>query len=262
MTSLQDYLKKYSTINNQFIDDFFKLYDSKTKDTDYVINLNVVAKWLKSTKGHLKETLVKTYTENLDYKVNKEKSTGGRPSETILLTPKCFKRLCMLSRTKKAEEVRSYYLALEKHIDKYKDHIIEALDKKISVLENNQKPLKKIKSGIIYVLKTDLDIDGLYRIGKAKKFKKRFMEHNSSHADNVEIMLIFETNDIDSVESCLKLALKTKQYRRRKEFYQTDLNSIKELLEDCEKLILKGKNPNRKKITQTDKLYMMVERQI
>lgn len=260
MISLQDYLKKYSTINNQFIDDFFGLYDSKTKTSDYVLDLNVVAKWLKSTKGHMKETLTNTYTKNLDYKIKKGESTGGRPSEIILLTPNCFKRLCMLSKTKKAEEVRTYFLEIEKHIDKYKDYIIEALNKKVGVLSNNQKKIDNPKSGVIYIMKTDLDIEGIYKIGKTKKFKERLATHNSSHVDNVDVMLIYESHDIDSVEKCLKLSLKLKQYRKRKEFYETDIDQIKELLDDCETLMLKGKMKPKNKLSDTDKFYVMVKR--
>jgi hypothetical protein len=33
--SLQEYLKKFSSINNKFIDDFFSLYDENTDDTDF-----------------------------------------------------------------------------------------------------------------------------------------------------------------------------------------------------------------------------------
>lgn len=71
----------------------------------------------------------------------------GRPNEKVLLTGDCFKRLCMLSRTSKAEEVRSYFLALEKHIDKYKNHVIESLTRKVEMYEKNVKtlPRKDIK---------------------------------------------------------------------------------------------------------------------
>lgn len=260
MISLQDYLKKYSTVNNQFIDDFFGLYDNKTKTSDYVLDLNVISKWLKSRKETLKETLTNTYTKNLDYKIKKGKSTGGRPSEIILLTPDCFKRLCMLSKTKKAEEVRTYFLEIEKHIDKYKDYVIEALNKKVGVLSNNQKKIDDPKSGIIYIMKTDLDIEGIYKIGKTKKFKERLATHNSSHVDNVDVILIYESHDIDSVEKCLKLSLKSKQYRKRKEFYETDIDQIKELLDDCETLMLKGKRKPKNKLSENDKFYVMVKR--
>lgn len=79
----------------------------KHLSNNFVIDLNILATWLKSTKAHLKETLVNSYIRNVDYKIKKGESTGGRPSEIIMLTPDCFKRLTMSLKTKKAEEVRT-----------------------------------------------------------------------------------------------------------------------------------------------------------
>jgi hypothetical protein len=108
------------------------------------------------------------------------------------------------------------------------------------------------KEGVIYILKTDKDLDDVYRIGKSKKFKKRILSHNSSHIDDLEIVFIYETKYIDEIESCLKALLKKKQYRRRKEIFMIDLSLLKELLDGCEKMVLKTynkpkifKNPNR-----------------
>ncbi len=64
----------------------------------------------------------------------------------------------MLSKTKKAEEVRTYFIEVEKLMNKYKNYIIESLNKKINILENNQKDIPNTKNGVIYVLKTDYDI--------------------------------------------------------------------------------------------------------
>ena len=44
--------------------------------------------------------------------------------EEITITPDCMKRMCMLSTTKKAEDVRTYFIKIEKLIDKYKQIII------------------------------------------------------------------------------------------------------------------------------------------
>ena len=152
--SLQDYLKKTSSISATFIDDFFTLYDRNTISTDFVIDLDVICKWLSARKDSIKKTLTETYTQNIDYIVKTEKSTGGRPNEKVLLTCECFKRLCMLSRTKKAEDVRSYFIDLEKHIDKYKNHIMEGLVRKVEMYEKELKPQPKQPSkGVIYVLK-------------------------------------------------------------------------------------------------------------
>jgi phage anti-repressor protein len=259
MISLQEYLKKYSVINNKFIDDFFSLYDRNTTENDFVINLETIAKWLKSIKGDLKKTLTNSYTKNIDYKTKKGATTGGRPNEIVLLTPDCFKRLTMSSKTKKSEEVRTYFIELEKHIDKYKNHIIEALNKQVDVLHNNQKPKINNNGGVIYVLKSDKDIEGIFRIGKTKKFRERKLVHDSSHPDDMEIVFIYETKNIDEVENCLKAVLKSKQYRKRKEFYQIDENVLKELIDTCDNMTLKVKKTN-KKIKQFGGMYIMIQK--
>jgi len=235
--SLQDYLKKFSSINNKFIDDFFSLYDENTDDSDFVINFDISAQWLNIRKDSLKRTLIDSYRKNIDYKISVSKNTNvGRPSETIYLTPDCFKRLCMLTKSSKGEEVRSYYIQLEKHIDKYKDNIINDLRNRVKVLERNMKPNEIPKNeGVIYVLKTseDVSLKDLYKIGSTEDFKSRLTTHHTSHADNVEVKHVYKTSDIKGVERCLKAVLKEKQYRKRKEFYQVDLQVIKDVISKC-----------------------------
>ena len=94
-------VKTYSKINNNFIDDFFGLYNLNDK-YNFSIDLDIIAKWMKTVKGDLKETLVNSYKEKIDYKIIKGVSNGlkGKPKDTILLTPKCFKLMAMQSRTK------------------------------------------------------------------------------------------------------------------------------------------------------------------
>jgi len=239
--SLQDYLKKYSSINNKFIDDFFSLYDVKTSNDDFVINLENVAKWLNCKKFTLNDTIKNTYQINIDYKISKsinQKSTG-RPREEVMITPNCFKRLCMMSRTSKAEEVRSYFIALEDHINKYKGYIIEGLNKKVAKYETELKPQEiQNESGSIYVLKTTESIEGVYKLGKAKNFKQRLQTHQTSHPEKLDIAYVYETDMIDQVESCLKNLLKTKGYRKRKEFYEIDIDILKTLIKMCECMTL------------------------
>lgn len=118
--NLIEFLKTYSKINNDFIDDFFGLYDPNDK-------------WMNTNKSDLKDTLINSYKEKIDYKIIKGKSNGlkGKPKETILLTSKCFKLMAMQSKTKKAIQVREYYYELEQVIDQYKEYIIKGLEEKI-----------------------------------------------------------------------------------------------------------------------------------
>lgn len=229
---LVDFLKTHTKINNDFIDDFFGLYDPKDK-YNFCIDLENVVKWMDSLKGDLKDTLLNSYKENIDYKIIKGKSNGkkGKPKETILLTPKCFKIMAMQSRTKKAVQVREFYYELEQVVDQYKDYIIEGLKEKIALLENNQKPKINPKKGVIYILETN-DI-GHYKLGKTKNLKQRLRTYNGDKKDDIIPIYIYETDDIDEIERCVKKYAKKYQYRKYKEIYKTDINMLKELINDC-----------------------------
>ena len=261
--SLQDYLKKYSTINNKFIDDFFSLYDINTTNDDFVINLDNVVKWLQARKKNLKATLISSYQVDVDYKIKILPPKGkGRPEEEIMLSPSCFKRLSMMSRTAKAEEVRQYYISLEEHIDKYKGYVITALNAKVAKYEKDLRPTPEIKSeGVIYVLKTNQEIEDVYKLGISKEFKSRLATHQSSHPDKLDIVYVYETEMIVKVENCLKLLLKDKGYRKRKEFYEIDINILKSLIKTCDCLSLTvRKNPKILKDTQCKYILYMASK--
>ena len=225
--NLIDFLKTYSKISNKFIDDFFSLYDLDNKNI-FIINLENISKWLETKKGDLKETLLNSYKLKVDYIINKTDSNGkkGAPREEILLTVKCFKLLCMQSRTKKAVEVREYFYALEELIDKYKNYIIEGLKDKIIKLENNQKPKVNSSKGVIYIIQTSDDMT-LYKIGKTQNLKNRLLKYNTDKKDDIIPIYIYESDDIDSVEKCIKLFMKQYQYRKYKEVYQVNIEIIK-----------------------------------
>jgi len=42
MLSVKDFLKKYTTISNNFIDDFFELYDNNSVNTDFLLDADVI----------------------------------------------------------------------------------------------------------------------------------------------------------------------------------------------------------------------------
>jgi hypothetical protein len=227
------FLKTHTKISNDFIDDFFGLYDSKDK-YNFSINIDSIAKWFNMRKDTIKATLKESYTKNVDYKIIKGNSTGlkGKPSEIILLTSKCFKLMAMQSKTKKAIQVREYYYELEQVIDQYKEYIIQGLQEKIKNLENNQKPKINPSKGVIYIIQTSDGI-GHYKVGKTKNLRKRLNNYNGDKKDDIIPIYIYETNDIDNVESCIKKYAKEYQYRKYKEIYKIDINLLKKLINDC-----------------------------
>jgi hypothetical protein len=194
----------------------------------------VIAKWFEMRKDHVKKTLTESYIKNIDYKIIKGVLSGlkGKPKETILLTPKCFKLMAMQSRTKKAIQVREYYYELEQVIDQYKEYIIKGLEEKIKKLENNMKPKINPSKGVIYILET---ADGLghYKVGKTKNLKQRLKQYNGDKKDDIIPLYIYETDDIDEIERCIKHYAKKYQYRKYKEVYKADINTLKDLINDC-----------------------------
>ena len=268
---LDDFLKYYKenyNTNQQFIafiDDFHNIYTFDTEnENEFIINIDIVAKWLFSTKSRLKETLVRSYNKNIDYKVSKEKNGKISKSnkEIILLTPDCFKRLCLVSKTKKSEEVRTYFIELEKILDKYKSYIINAMKKQIKVLENNQKELPNNIASMVYILKSPKDIDGIYRFGKTDDFKKRLQNYNSANSDKMEVVLIYETKCATEVEDCVIAQIKKHRYKKRKDFYEVNVDIIKEIINTCDKMALKYKKKIEKSKKQdggsTNNLYLYI----
>jgi phage anti-repressor protein len=198
---------------------------------NFSINIDAIAKWFDMRKDTIKDTLKESYKKNIDYKVTKDEPTGkkGKPSETILLTPKCFKLMAMQSKNKKAVQVREYYYELEQVLDQYKEYIIKGLEEKIKTLENNQKPKINPKKGIIYVIAT-ADGIGHYKVGKTVNLRKRLTNYNGDKKDDIIPIYIYESDDIDRIEGCIKSYAKEYQYRKYKEVYKIDINLLKELI--------------------------------
>lgn len=138
----------------------------------------------------------------------------------------------MKGKSKKSDEVREFYYELEMLIYRYKDYIIDGLNNKIKALENNQRPRVNPEKGVIYILQV---ADGVsyYKLGKTKNLQQRLRSYNGDKKDDIMPLFIYETNDIDTVEGCVKLLAKKYQYRRSKEVYQADINLLKDLIVKC-----------------------------
>jgi transposase len=86
------FLKKYTSISDVFIDDFFSIYTIRTRPGDYVVDLDVMAKWIGARKDSLYRTLVHSYTKDLDYETIKVPIGGrGRHRQKTTMTPDCFR---------------------------------------------------------------------------------------------------------------------------------------------------------------------------
>ncbi|AYV75342.1 MAG: hypothetical protein Terrestrivirus1_216 [Terrestrivirus sp.] len=276
---LLQFLNKYSDVDIDFIREFIRIQEHDQVHYPYNIDLELVAKWLNTKKGKLKETLKTNYTKNVDYVVNplfsvngkQKEGSGGHNKETVLLSPDTFKMLCMRSHTKKADKIRYYYVTLEKLMYIFKDEIIESQNKRIKQLEINLKKPKFPIRGAIYVISLD-DNEGKnmfneiisegkgYKIGKSKDLNKRFKQYVTAHKDDPVIKFIFYSNDIDQLEYCIKNLLRYDQYRDRKEFYITELDQIIKAAKICDNSITSFKCNDCKIIWDNDDNALKIDK--
>ena len=110
------------------------------------------------------------------------KGRGGAGKRLVLLTPDCFKRLCMRSKTATSEMVRSYFLRMETRM--YFAAKAAKSEHNVAVLASNQRPRASSASasdafvlstgqGYIYIFAVDGRFPDLYRVGSTMDFRRR-----------------------------------------------------------------------------------------
>jgi phage anti-repressor protein/predicted GIY-YIG superfamily endonuclease len=246
-----EFLKKYSAVDNAFIDDFFSHVDPSSADDMHTVNLELAAKWLKVLKGNLMQTLRSAYVEGQDYVVTKPAvrvpGRGRNNRRDVMLTTDAFKTLCMQSRSQQADRVRAYFIAVEKTLFRYRAEIMAAMQARIGRLESNQRPLAASvkRAGVIYVIRAS-EGTSLYKLGRTTDLAARLRSHSSARADALEVMFVYKTDDVEAVEACAKGVLKGTQYRKYKEVYESDVDTIKKVIEGCGAMVTKVQARHRK----------------
>lgn len=235
------YIKKITNVPNTFIDDLFAFYDEDTLQTDFVVNLAKVAKWLEVRKGTLHKTLQASYKKNIDYIVKQipnpeKKDPRSNHYKHILITPDCFKRLCMLTRSKNGETVRTYFIEIENTFIKYRQQTLEGI--KLDMKRKKYKP----NTGYIYVV---LVRDNLHKIGYSQDMNKRMSTYRTGRGRDMDVVYLYQTEDLKEVEGCMKSWLRGTRYQNNGEIYEVDIDTLKKLINECgnigAKLHLKNK---------------------
>jgi phage anti-repressor protein len=223
-------------------------------ENEFIIDIELIADWLNLQKGNLKRVLKSNFEEDYDYTTEKtyiKSKVGSTMKEDILLTPNCFKELCMIFQSKRAKEVRKYFIEMEKLIKRYYETIKETMYKEIVLLKNNQKPKKDYQKEELYVIEVQNTAtvhklgkmgnikEELYKIGKSGDIKQRLVGYNTRNANDILQLFIIPVKDIKSAEDCIKIECKRFQYRKYKEVYQINYKVLVDSLETC-KLLTDG----------------------
>ena len=188
-------------------------YDSQT---DFVIDLDKVWKWLDfSSKHKAKELLNKFFLINKDYNFlltptgeqsftspigeAKKDSRGGHNKEIIMLNIETFKKFCLKAGTKKADEVHEYFIKLENIMFEITKEESEELKKQVMQLENKNKETEEkvikqnektllekfsYKCSLVYIIKVKTYKNGEYivKIGYSDKgITYRYNEHKTNY---------------------------------------------------------------------------------
>jgi len=113
----------FTDFESQLFVSSFYCYLNYDKIFDYVVDLDDIWKWLGfQQKYNAMRMLEKHFNLDIDYKnlapqlggaVSNNEKWGGHNKQTILLTIKCFKSLCLKAQTKKASEIHEYYMKME-----------------------------------------------------------------------------------------------------------------------------------------------------
>jgi phage anti-repressor protein len=237
-SSAKAFVKQLSTVPERFIDELFELYNEDNLQTDFVIKLDAIAAWLQTPKKNLVKTLKSSYKVKIDYVVNKrtleeKKNTQNNNYKVYMLTPDCFKRLAMLSRSKNAEMVRTYFIEVEGLFLKYRTQTTEGMQQEIDRLKKNQKSHHNDHEGYMYIIRAVNGIYNLYKIGRTADLSKRLNTYNTSAADEIEILYKYRTDKLKATEGCVKAWLQEYNYRKYKEVYEVDIDVIKKVISQC-----------------------------
>lgn len=236
--SLQEYLIKYSEVDYQFVKDFIAIQQSDItkKYYPFVIDIELIIKWLHTDKKHLRRTLQRSYIQHVDYIIlvlgkNKQRTgRGGHNIKTILVTVRCFKKICLKTRSFLSDKITDYYIALENLLIQYQEYIISVLINENKLLKNDLNNDIFSLGGLIYVM--DLG-NGYYKLGYTQDLKQRKRILETGHVHSKKIIFFYESDDIKSLEACAKGILLKYGVKKRKEVYQTELKQIINAIKGC-----------------------------
>ena len=267
---LEKIQENFSTFEQQLFVSSFYCYLNYDKNTDFVIDLDDVWKWLGFTqKAHVKPMIESNFKLNVDYtisipefkKTKTDQQSGGsdeeQPSEstvpakpknggqnkqTIKLTIRCFKLLCLKAQTKKAGEIHDYYLRLEEIIlmavDKESNQLRAQLEQTnaqlnqatitlnqatITLTQEKKRAIEKtlisqfpVNTQTIYfgtIDNTNADNEKLIKFGQTNDLSTRVADHHKKYT-NFILAAAFRVTNRSEIENHIKSHPKIKRQLR------------------------------------------------
>jgi phage anti-repressor protein len=123
IVKFDDYLTKLASAftdeERELFVNSFALHMKHRKDPNaFVINIEDVVTWLGFSRKDKVVHLLKHFDEEVDFSTAPSTEGavfrgGGHNKECIMLSVKTFKKMCMIAKTTKADQVRNYHIKME-----------------------------------------------------------------------------------------------------------------------------------------------------
>jgi hypothetical protein len=123
---LKEYIQQRADIPEHMLDEWLSVYTLDTKIVDLIFDLDHVSQWLGIKKSQIVKTLKTSYMEELYYTIEKttkrntDQKYGGNNYKKVLISPDCFKELCMRSKLRTSQDVVLHFFKFEDLVYEYK----------------------------------------------------------------------------------------------------------------------------------------------
>lgn len=260
---LEKIQENFNTFEQQLFVGSFYCYLNYDKNTDFVVDLDNIWRWLGfSQKINARLLIESSFKLDVDYKnlssddsdedqshqsqdkscSDKPKKHGGHNKQTIKLTIRCFKLLCLKAQTKKAGEIHDYYLRLEETLHQILDsetsELRAQLEQKNAQLEQSTEQLNQatitlsqekkravekalisqfpVNTECIYfgtIDNTNEENEKLIKFGHSNDLATRVADHHKKY-NNFILTAAFRVHNKVEIENQIKAHPKIKRHLR------------------------------------------------
>ena len=237
--------ESFTGFEQQLFVSSFYCYLNYDKNMDFIVDLDNVWNWLGfASKFVSLRTLEKHFKIDVDYKnltaldAPKIKINGGQNKQTIMLTVRCFKSLCLKAQTKKASEIHEYYMKMEEvlHqiVEEETDELKQQLEQKNAVIQEKESMIQSTKkekqravehaiigqfplnTECIYfgtIDNTNAENEKLIKFGHTNDLSTRVMDHRKKY-QNFVLVAAFRVQNKVEIENLIKTYPKIKRHIR------------------------------------------------
>ena len=249
---LEKIQENFNTFEQQLFVSSFYCYLNFDKNTDFVVDLDDIWRWLDfSQKFCAIRILEANFKLDVDYKnitasssdsdeeqsanQDKPKKHGGHNKQTIKLTIRCFKLLCLKAQTKKAGEIHEYYMKMEETLHQILDTETSELRAQlnqatitlnqatITLTQEKKRAIEKtlisqfpVNTECIYfgtIDNTNADNEKLIKFGHTNNLATRVADHHKKYT-NFILAAAFRVHNKVEIENHIKSHPKIKRQLR------------------------------------------------